>query len=308
MIKEISTLHMSPGLYEGLAGYCLANSYFGKDITLQLNELCKSVKNGISDISFENGLTGISYVLGELMKRRTISSSFSEIQCKIDDAIFRKFAFSGNEVDLSYSSIIHICKYLMDRLEYYNETQNMIFNGLVIHMLDYIFENLSNIRYDELLISNIYSFIPSILLFSAKMRSKYIEYRLPILKEFLCSYWPEKHYARLCFLCGINEIEKQYTSFRVNYDFKSYLQAWDIDEIYSELGENLSIKDGLAGLGILFYMFPQTSKARKSQIDRLASKISHYRNHNTLNIISVKHSLYSGTLGVNMVLNLLKTI
>lgn len=318
------------GLAEGKMGLCIYFYYLSRyeqnEEFKQIGEkLLDDVINNLSvmlDITVRSGLAGIALGIDHLVKKRFIDGDINEILEDIDNDIFNRLAFYGNNETkdrIKKENLLHLLYYLYIRYNQqssYNE--KYIFQELIIKTVEIFKEDLSLSFFNDYFSFSIQYFNSPLFLFIFSQLYKlniYNDRIIKILEEYIhpiLSTVPISHANRLYLLWSLLHIKSCLPFYKKQIELHIDLlkSTIDIDYIIScELkNQDIYIYDGLSVIYMLLYYihtnFPEYNIEYNPQLffDRI-SKSEAWNALLNRKFYFYKHiGLFDGFPGANLVL------
>ena len=222
-----------------------------------LNDL--SVNQGID---VEDGLAGIGLGVIWLVKNSFIEGDLNELLEVIDDAIYRRIAFSTNPTQFSTTVLLHLTGYLYFRLkEQTVDNSRMIYQDLIIKVLNMLYNQIDDEFLNESYTFSIYHYqLPVLLwiiskLLEAGFYNERIYKMLDILQISILSRFPLLHSNRLFLLWGMLHLMPYLNHPSWNSCIQLLYREINLNEILENemTGRKIFISNGLSMIYILLH-------------------------------------------------------
>lgn len=267
------------GLSNGKMGLCiyfyhlskLENNYEYVVIAEKLlNEVLENI-NLYSPVNVNTGLAGIAIGVNHLLKENFLEGDVNEILEDIDNVIFKVIVFESDSLDVSISEYIYMLYYLYIRYVEQEDYQKYISKGLIIKVIDYIYQKLTPDFFNEPSSFSSHYHLPVLLFIIGKIISLNIynariykildEFKLKILGSF-----PLLHSNRLFLLWGLTELNLYYPGLNVNENILLLKGNIDLNKIlHQELtNKQIFVKNGVS---LVYILLSQIENINESKID-----------------------------------------
>ena len=272
-------------------------------------------------IDVEDGLAGIGLGVMWLVKNRFMEGDLNEMLEVVDDAIYRKIAFSANPTQFSPIMLLHLTGYLYIRLkEQTDKNSQILYQDLIIKVLNMLYGKIDDEFLNESYTFSIYHYQLPVLLwvFSKLLEAGFYNDRiyrmLDTLQLNILSHIPLLHSNRLFLLWGmLNLAPYLHHPSRNNYTQLLYREISLHEILEKEMTDRkIFISNGLSVIYILLHAINRDFPDYQIPFDP-QTIYNRLQNSNAWNALiergyfyDIHHGLLNGFPGVHLVLSHIK--
>jgi len=259
----------SMGISYGKMGYCIYlfevsritnNKLFEYEAIKIINEIVSKTSD-IKSISFQNGAIGIGIGIDYLVKNEFVTGNINNLLNSIDNLMFKQLSYSEIYNSIDFTTLIHALYYLDIR---YKSQKNgseswMLTKDLIIHVINILYEKISNEHFETPLAFSIDYVLPQLLyiigkLFNLNVYNNKLTIMINELTPYIASTLPLLNSCKLYLLWGISSVCKQVQMQGLNYYKDLLIRETNVNIIInSEVNDNIYFYDGLTAIYYLLY-------------------------------------------------------